>query len=191
MQRWLYRCRAKGANWGVTRRPGDVEAGYSMKIILMVTAALFAMPSVAAAADLAIGKYPVGAAARAAPARPGAFGPGERGGGRVAPEGAFGGGVVSGGRAPVAPEQPERPIAEGAGEKNLLPELRTAKNAKPAAVALLSTTYSRQQADNPAARSRWRLSVASALPPPNSRLHRPTRSSNRSRRRRSWPHPAR
>jgi hypothetical protein len=35
----------------------------------------------------------------------------------VAPEGAFGGGVVSGGRAPVAPEQPERPIAEGAGEK--------------------------------------------------------------------------
>src|SRR5262245_40442850 len=85
-----------------------------MKIILMVTAALFAMPSVAAAADLAIGKYPVGAAARAAPARPGAFGPGERGGGRVAPEGAFGGGVVSGGRAPVAPEQPERPIA---GEK--------------------------------------------------------------------------
>jgi Protein of unknown function (DUF1236) len=88
-----------------------------MKIILTVTAAFFAMLSVAAAADLAIGKYPVGAAARAAPARPGAFGPGERGGGRVAPEGAFGGGVVSGGRAPVAPEQPERPIAEGAGEK--------------------------------------------------------------------------
>src|SRR5215472_5694468 len=88
-----------------------------MKIILMVTAALFAMLSVAAAADLAIGKYPVGAAARAAPARPGAFGPGERGGGRVAPKGAFGGGVVSSGRAPVAPEQPERPIAEGAGER--------------------------------------------------------------------------
>jgi Protein of unknown function (DUF1236) len=96
-----------------------------MKIILIVTAAFFAMLSVAAAADLPIGKYPVGAAARPAPARPGAFGPGERGGGRVAPEGAFGGGVtgglpggvVSGGRAPVAPEQPECPIAEGAGEK--------------------------------------------------------------------------
>ncbi len=96
-----------------------------MKIILIVTAAFFAMLSVAAAADLPIGKYPVGAAARPAPARPGAFGPGERGGGRVAPEGVFGGGVtgglpggvVSGGRAPVAPEQPECPIAEGAGEK--------------------------------------------------------------------------
>src|SRR5262249_59355980 len=88
-----------------------------MTIILLVTAAFSAMLSVAAAADLAIGKYPLGAAARAAPARPGAFGPGERGGGRVAPEGASGGGVVSGGRAPVAPEQPERPIAEGAGEK--------------------------------------------------------------------------
>src|SRR5262249_37346179 len=87
-----------------------------MKIILMVTAAFFAMLSVAAAADLAIGKYPVGAPG-AAPARPGAFGPGERSGGRVAPEGAFGGGVVSGGRAPVAPVQPERPIAEGEGEK--------------------------------------------------------------------------
>jgi hypothetical protein len=96
-----------------------------MKIILMVTAAFFAMLSVAAAADLPIRKYPVGAAARPAPARPDALRSGERGGGRVAPEGAFGGGVtgglpggvVSGGRAPVAPEQPERPIAEGAGEK--------------------------------------------------------------------------
>jgi hypothetical protein len=74
-----------------------------MKIILMGTAAFFATLSVGAAADLPIGKYPVGAAARPAPARPGAFGPGEPGGGRVAP--------------PVAPEQSERPIAEGAGEK--------------------------------------------------------------------------
>ena len=91
-----------------------------MKIIIMVTAAFFVMLSVAAAADLPIGKYPVGAA-RPAPARPAALGPGERGGGRVAPEGPVGGGATGGlpgglgGRAPVAPEQPERPIAEGAG----------------------------------------------------------------------------
>jgi uncharacterized protein DUF1236 len=70
---------------------------------------------------------------------------------------------------------PNAPSPKGQ-EKNLPPELRTAKNAKPAAVALLSTIYSRQQADNPAARSRWRLSVASALPPPNSRLHQQTPS---------------
>jgi len=81
------------------------------------------MLSVATAADLPIGKYPVGVAARPAPARPAALGPGERGGGRVAPEGPVGGGatgglpdgMIPGGRAPVAPEQPERPIAEGAG----------------------------------------------------------------------------
>jgi hypothetical protein len=38
-------------------------------------------------------------------------------------------------------------------EQTLLLELRTAKNAKQAAVALLSTTYSRPQADNPALHS--------------------------------------
>jgi hypothetical protein len=94
-----------------------------VKIIIMTTAAFLAMLSVAAAADLPIGKYPVGAAARPAPARPAALGPGERDGGRVAPEGSVGGGAtgglpggtIPGGRAPVAPEQPERPIAEGAG----------------------------------------------------------------------------
>jgi hypothetical protein len=110
---------AKGANWGLTRSTVRVSKrrGISiMKIIIMVTAAFFAMLSVAAAADLPIGKYPVGAAARPAPARPAALGPGERGGGRVAPEGPVGG-EVTGGRAPVAPEQSERPIAEGAGEK--------------------------------------------------------------------------
>jgi hypothetical protein len=77
-----------------------------MKIIVIVMASFFAMLSVAAAADLPVGKSPVGATARPAPARPGALGPAERGGGRMAPEG---------GRARVAPEQPERPIAEGAG----------------------------------------------------------------------------
>jgi hypothetical protein len=35
-------------------------------------------------------------------------------------------------------------------EQTLLLELSTAKNAKQAAVALLNTIYSRQQADNPA-----------------------------------------
>jgi len=38
-------------------------------------------------------------------------------------------------------------------EQTLLLELRTAKNAKQPAVALLSTIYSRQQADNPALQS--------------------------------------
>jgi hypothetical protein len=38
-------------------------------------------------------------------------------------------------------------------EQTLLLELRTAKNAKQAAVALLSTIYNRQQADNPALQS--------------------------------------
>jgi hypothetical protein len=38
-------------------------------------------------------------------------------------------------------------------EQTLLLELRTAKNAKQAAVALLNTIYSRQQADNPALQS--------------------------------------
>jgi hypothetical protein len=42
---------------------------------------------------------------------------------------------------------PNAPSPKGQ-EKNLLLELRTAKNAKQAAVALLSTIYSRQQADN-------------------------------------------
>jgi hypothetical protein len=102
MQRWLCCCWLKGRIGASLDRPGDV-GDYIMKIILMGTAAFFAMLSVGAAADLPIGKYPVGAAARPAPARPGAFGPGERGGERVAP--------------PVAPEQSERPIAEGAGEK--------------------------------------------------------------------------
>jgi hypothetical protein len=94
-----------------------------VKIIIMITAALLAMLSVAAAADLPIRKYPVGAVAPAAPARPSALGPGERGGERVAPAepssggatGGLPGGMIPGGRAPVAPEQPERPIAEGAG----------------------------------------------------------------------------
>jgi hypothetical protein len=80
-----------------------------MKIITMVTAAFFAMLSVAAATDLPIGKYPAGAAARPAPARHGALGRGERGGGRVAPVDRT---VPAG--APVAPEQPQQPIAEGA-----------------------------------------------------------------------------
>ena len=109
---------AKGANWGLTRSTVRVSKrrGISiMKIIIMVTAAFFVMLSVAAAADLPIGKYPVGHAARPAPARPAALGPGERGGGRVAPEGPVGSGATPGGRAPVAPEQPERPIAEGSG----------------------------------------------------------------------------
>ena len=119
-----------------------------MKMIIMVTAAFLAMQNVAAAADLPIGKYPVGAAARPAPARPGALGPREQGGGRAVPEAPLGG-EATGGRAAVAPEQPERPIAEGAGESLLL-ELRTAKNAKQPAVALLSTMYSRLQADRPA-----------------------------------------
>jgi len=81
-----------------------------MKIIILITAAFFAMPSVAAAADLPIGKYPVGAAARPAPARPGALGPREQGAGRAVPEAPLGGKAT-------APEQPERPIAEGAGAK--------------------------------------------------------------------------
>ena len=117
---------AKGAKWGLTRSTVRVSKsrGISiMKIIIMVTAGFFVMLSVAAAADLPIGKYPARAAARHAPARPAALGPGERGGGRVAPEGPVGdgatgglpGGMIPGGRAPVAPEQPERPIAEGAG----------------------------------------------------------------------------
>jgi hypothetical protein len=87
-----------------------------MKMIIMVTAAFLAMQNVAAAADLPIGKYPVGAAARPAPARPGALGPREQGGGRAVPEAPLGG-EATGGRAAVAPEQPERPIAEGAGAK--------------------------------------------------------------------------
>jgi hypothetical protein len=97
-----------GANWGVTRSTVRVSErrGISIvKIIIISTAAFLAVLSVAAATDLPIGKYPVGAVAPAAPARPGALGPGERGGGRVAP----------GGRAVVAPEQPERPLPEGAG----------------------------------------------------------------------------
>ena len=89
----------------------------------MGTAAFLAMLSVGGAADLPIGKYPVGAAARPVPPRPGPLEPGERGAGRVAPEGPFGGGATGGlpggmvpsGRAPVAPEQPEPPSAEGAG----------------------------------------------------------------------------
>jgi hypothetical protein len=93
-----------------------------VKIIIMITAALLAMLSVAAAADLPIRKYPVGAVAPAAPARPSALGPGERGGERVAPAepssggatGGLPGGMGPGGRAVVAPEQPERPIPEGA-----------------------------------------------------------------------------
>jgi hypothetical protein len=87
-----------------------------MKIIVITTAGLFTMLNVAAAADLPIGKAPVGAAARSAPAGPGALGPRERGGGRAAPEAPLGG-EATGGRAAVAPEQPERPIAEGAGAK--------------------------------------------------------------------------
>src|SRR5262245_46030483 len=86
----------------------------------MITAALLAMLSVAAAADLPIRKYPVNAVAPAAPARPGALGPGERSGGRVAPAEPSGGGATGGlpggmgpgGRAAVTPEQPERPIPE-------------------------------------------------------------------------------
>jgi hypothetical protein len=97
-----------GANWSVTRSTVRVSKrrGISIvKIIIITTAAFLAMLSVAAAADLPIGKYRGGTVAPAAPARPAALGPGERGGGRVAP----------GGRAVLAPEQPERPLPEGAG----------------------------------------------------------------------------
>jgi hypothetical protein len=91
-----------------------------MKIIVMVTAAFFAMLSVAAATALPIGKYPAGAGARPEPARHGAWGRGERGGGRVTPGRPYGagatgglpGGIIPGADAPVAPEQ--QPIAEGA-----------------------------------------------------------------------------
>jgi hypothetical protein len=86
-----------------------------MKIIIITTAGLFTMLNVAAAADLPIGKGPVGAAARSA-AGPGALGPRERGGGRAAPEAPLGG-EATGGRAAVAPKQPERSIVEGAGAK--------------------------------------------------------------------------
>jgi hypothetical protein len=114
-----------------------------MKIIILITAAFFTMPSVAAAADLPIGKYPVGAATRPAPARPGALGPREQGGGRCwavklqvdVPQW-----LLSNPNGPLPKEQ----------EQSLLLELSTAKNAKQPAVALLSTIYSRQQADNPA-----------------------------------------
>jgi hypothetical protein len=51
-------------------------------------------------------------------------------------------------------------------EQTLLLELRTAKNAKQAAVALLNTIYSRQQADNPALQS-----AASDLVPKQSGRH--------------------
>jgi hypothetical protein len=47
---------------------------------------------------------------------------------------------------------PNRP-APKEQEQTLLLELSTAKNAKQAAVALLNTIYSRQQADNPALQS--------------------------------------
>ena len=78
----------------------------------------------------------------------------------MAPEGAFGGGatgglsggMVPGGRAPVASPKPNGPSAKEQ-EKTLPLELRTAKNAKQAAVALLSTIYNRQQADNPTLQS--------------------------------------
>jgi hypothetical protein len=119
-----------------------------MKSIITMTAMFFAMLSVAAAADLPIGKYPVGTAARPAPARPGALGPGERGAGRVAPEGAFGGGATGGWllSKPNGPSPKEQ-------EQTLLLELHTGKNAKQAAVAFLSTIYSHQQADNLALQS--------------------------------------
>jgi hypothetical protein len=51
-------------------------------------------------------------------------------------------------------------------EQSLLLELSTAKNAKQAAVALLNTIYSRQQADNPALQS-----AASDLVPKQSGRH--------------------
>jgi len=51
-------------------------------------------------------------------------------------------------------------------EQTLLLELRTAKNAKQAAVALLNTIYSRQQEDNPALQS-----AASDLVPKQSSRH--------------------
>ena len=85
-----------------------------MKMIIITTAGLFAMLNVAAAADLPINKGAARAAARSAPARPGALGPEGRGGGRVAPERPFGGEATGGGPA-LSPEQPERPTAEGAG----------------------------------------------------------------------------
>src|SRR5262245_9860486 len=84
-----------------------------MKMIIITTAVLFAMLSVAAA-DLPVNKDAARAAARSAPARPGALGPEGRGGGRVAPERPFGGEATGGGPA-LSPEQPERPTAEGAG----------------------------------------------------------------------------
>jgi hypothetical protein len=96
-----------------------------VKLIIMTTAAFLAMLNVAAGADLRIGKHPGGAVAPAAPARPAAVGPGEQGGRGAAPEGPVGGGATGGlsggmdpgGRAVLAPEHPERPIAEGAGAK--------------------------------------------------------------------------
>jgi hypothetical protein len=74
MQRWKHpTAAAKGANWASLGRPaGCPNQGITiMKMLIMVTAACFAMLSVAAAADLPrkepppppaapIGKYPVG-----------------------------------------------------------------------------------------------------------------------------------
>jgi hypothetical protein len=59
-------------------------------------------------------------------------------------------------------------------EQTLLLELRTAKNAKQAAVALLNTIYSRQQADNPALQS----AASDLVPKQSGRHHTEHRSAN-------------
>ena len=57
------------SDWGVTRSTVRVSAGgfRIVKIVIATMAAFLAMLSVAAAADLPIGKYPIGAAAPAPP----------------------------------------------------------------------------------------------------------------------------
>ena len=90
-----------------------------MKFIIMVTAALFAMLSVAAADEwprkkprpatttAPIPKSPVRATARPAPARPGVLQPAERDGAQVAP---------------AAAKQPERPSAGANAPAGVAPE---------------------------------------------------------------------